>query len=215
MPEILKPSESTEDLGSEGHSNRSSTNPSPTLDILTKHPLQNQWTLWYYKMDRQKSWEDNQKKVTTFSTVEDFWALYNHIEFASKLQPGCDYSLFKEGIKPMWEDPGNKDGGRWLISIEKRVRHTVLDSFWLEIMMCLIGEAFGEYGNTVNGAVVNVRAKGDKISLWLAESVDKQAVTSMGRVVKARLGLDQTLMFEVHKDSMVKSSSAIRSKFTI
>ena len=36
--------------------------------------------------------------------VEDFWALYNHIELASRLQAGCDYSLFKEGVKPMWED---------------------------------------------------------------------------------------------------------------
>ena len=36
--------------------------------------------------------------------VEDFWALYNHIELASRLAAGCDYSLFKEGIKPMWED---------------------------------------------------------------------------------------------------------------
>ena len=59
---------------------------------------------------------------------------------------GCDYSLFKQGIKPMWEDPQNKDGGRWLISIDKRLRSMYLDQLWLEIMMCLIGEAFGEYG---------------------------------------------------------------------
>ena len=39
-----------------------------------------------------------------FVQVEDFWALYNHIELASRLAAGCDYSLFKEGVKPMWED---------------------------------------------------------------------------------------------------------------
>lgn len=67
MPEILNKSDSTEDLGSEGHSNRASTNPSPTLDnVLTKHPLQNQWTLWYYKIDRTKDWEDNQRMVSSF-----------------------------------------------------------------------------------------------------------------------------------------------------
>ena len=69
----------------------------------------------------------------------------------------------------------------------------------------------------MNGAVVNVRAKGDKISLWLAESMDKQAILSMGRVVKQRLNLDQRqqINFEVHKDNMIKNSSAIKSKFTI
>ena len=64
MPEILKQSESNEDLGSEGNSPRSSANPSPTMDLITKHPLQNQWTLWYYKCDRSKNWEDNQRIVS-------------------------------------------------------------------------------------------------------------------------------------------------------
>ena len=43
--------------------------------------------------------------------VEDFWALYNHIELASRLAAGCDYSLFKEGVKPMWEDERFADRG--------------------------------------------------------------------------------------------------------
>ena len=43
--------------------------------------------------------------------VEDFWALYNHIELASRLAAGCDYSLFKEGVKPMWEDERFADQG--------------------------------------------------------------------------------------------------------
>ena len=47
----------------------------------------------------------------------------------------------------MWEDQKNYEGGRWLITIDKRLRSSCLDSFWLEIMMCLIGEAFGEFGN--------------------------------------------------------------------
>ena len=84
MPEILNKSHSTEDLGSEGHSNRASTNPSPTLDnVLTKHPLQNQWTLWYYKLDRNKNWEDNQKMVNYFSQFSNLSnvseASYNYI----------------------------------------------------------------------------------------------------------------------------------------
>ena len=98
-------------------------------------------------------------QVITFSTVEDFWALYNHIEGAAKLNTGCDYSLFKEGIKPMWEDQHNEQGGKWLLQLAKHQRITNLDGIWLEIMMCLIGEAFGEHGSIVNGAVVNIRGK--------------------------------------------------------
>ena len=32
----------------------------------------------------------------------------------------------------MWEDERNKKGGRWLINLDKRQRHSDLDKFWLE-----------------------------------------------------------------------------------
>ena len=65
-------------------------------DRYIKHPLQNAWTLWFFKNDKSRTWEENQRPIITVTTVEDFWSLYNHIEEASKLQIGCDYSLFKK-----------------------------------------------------------------------------------------------------------------------
>ena len=43
-------------------------------DMLIKHPLQNQWTLWFFKPDRAKGWEENQREVIHFDTIEDFWS---------------------------------------------------------------------------------------------------------------------------------------------
>ncbi|KAH1013573.1 hypothetical protein HUJ04_002551 [Dendroctonus ponderosae] len=80
------------------------------MDYSVKHPLQNVWTLWYYENDRNQSWEKNQREISSFDTVEDFWSLYNHIKPASELKQGTDYSLFKKGIMPMWEDNANKKG---------------------------------------------------------------------------------------------------------
>ncbi|XP_031664908.1 eukaryotic translation initiation factor 4E-1B isoform X2 [Oncorhynchus kisutch] len=97
-----------------------------------KHPLQNRWALWFYKNDKSKMWQDNLRLITKFDTVEDFWALYNNIQLVSKLSSGCDYSVFKDGIEPMWEDRRNKCGGRWLITLSKQQRHTELDRFWKE-----------------------------------------------------------------------------------
>jgi translation initiation factor 4E len=53
---------------------------------------------------------------------------------ASELRQGCDYSLFKKGIRPMWEDDANKRGGRWLINLTKNQRGNELDKYWLEIV---------------------------------------------------------------------------------
>ncbi|KAM5217360.1 eukaryotic translation initiation factor 4E type 1B isoform 3-T5 [Hipposideros larvatus] len=99
---------------------------------LELHRLQSRWALWFFKNDRSRAWQDNLHLVTKFDTVEDFWAVYNHTQLPSKLSPGCDYSLFKDGIEPMWEDPRNKRGGRWLVSLSKQQRHMELDHLWLE-----------------------------------------------------------------------------------
>ena len=186
-------------------------------EMLVKHPLQNPWTLWFFKNDRSRSWEENQRPIITFTTVEDFWALYNHIELASKLQSGCDYSLFKEGIKPMWEDDRNRRGGRWLINLDKKQRLPNLDNFWLEVMLCLIGEAFDEHSQYVNGAVVSVRNKGDKIGMWLGDSSQADSIITVGKKVKDRLGIDLkvTLGFEAHQDTMKKSGSTAKNRFTV
>jgi hypothetical protein len=70
-------------------------------ESVTKHPLRNSWTLWYFINDKSVPWEHNQLMVMTVSTVEDFWALYHHVLAPSEIRVGCDYSFFKEGIKPM------------------------------------------------------------------------------------------------------------------
>ena len=84
--------------------------------------FQNSWTLWFFKNDaRNKNWEDNQKPITTFHTVEDFWALYNHIELASKLMSGLDYSLFKVGSQR--RDIWTFDNNTFNIEIDNRSRN--------------------------------------------------------------------------------------------
>lgn len=71
--------------------------------------------------------------------------------------------MFKEGIKPMWEDENNVKGGRWLVVVDKQKRTQLLDHYWLELLMAIIGEQFEEHGEHICGAVVNVRQKGDKV----------------------------------------------------
>ena len=116
---------------------------------IIKHPLQNAWTLWFFKNDKSRSWEENQRPIITVTTVEDFWSLYNHIEVASRLPAGCDYSLFKEGIFPDWEDARNAPGGRWMINVDKRQRSQCLDTYWLEILFFLIGEHADQHAHQV------------------------------------------------------------------
>jgi translation initiation factor 4E len=170
----------------------------------TKHQLQNKWKFWYFENNKDKSWEDNLRVVSEFYTVEDFWSIYNHIKNASELRPGCSYFVFKDGIKPMWEDPVNRPGGRWLVSFDRRQRQQ-LDNLWLEVvsdsmnkgkwlllefkiiryfvclqLLCLIGEAFDDDGDDICGVVVDVRGKMDKISIWTSDCKNKDRIVNIG-----------------------------------
>ncbi|KAM3717072.1 Eukaryotic translation initiation factor [Dirofilaria immitis] len=195
-----------------------SQNPSGKApESLTRHPLQCRWALWYLKADRNKDWEDCLKQVAVFDTVEDFWALYNHIQTASGLNWGSDYYLFKEGIKPMWEDENNVKGGRWLVVVDKQKRTQLLDHYWLELLMAIIGEQFEEHGEHICGAVVNVRQKGDKVSLWTRDSLKDDVNLRIGQILKAKLEIpdSEPIRYEVHKDSSVRTGSMVKPRIVI
>lgn len=189
---------------------------SEELQPYPKHPLENAWTLWYFKQDKSvRNWEDNQKKVHSVSYAEDFWSLYNHIESASDIPSGCDYSLFKEDIKPMWEDKKNEKGGKWVVKVEKHHRANCLENMWLEVLLCLIGDMFPAQGRLVNGAVVNVRPKVDRISLWLSEVNAEKEIIDIGKHLKDILDFDGRIEFEVHAETATKKSSFVRSKYDV
>lgn len=177
-------------------------------ELSTKHPLQSQWQLWYFRPEKGKAWEDNLLDVTHFDTVEDFWALYNHIELASNLNSGSDYSIFKYGIRPMWEDVRNKSGGRWLFTFNKKsISPRIIDESWLEVLLCLIGEAFGEDSDQVCGAVINIRPKMDKISVWTNDCKNSPSIVNIGRTLKQRTGYSGQISYEAHSDTIVKTGS--------
>ena len=56
--------------------------------------------------------------------------VYNHITKATEITAGSNYHLFKEGIKPEWEDPVNDLGGKWVVTSPKN-KHSELNDLWL------------------------------------------------------------------------------------
>ncbi|CAG7734527.1 unnamed protein product [Allacma fusca] len=181
-----------------------------------KHHLHKMWKFWYFENNKERNWEDNLRVVSPFDTVEDFWSIYNHIKSASEIRNGCSYFVFKDGLKPMWEDEGNRRGGRWLINFDRKQRQQ-LDEKWLEVLLCLIGEAFDEDGDDICGAVVDIRGKVDKISVWTADCRNKERILNIGRKIKERLNLEYqaSMTYESHSDTQTKTSSSAKHIFVL
>jgi len=189
-----------------------------------KHPLKQSWTFWYFDMNGgAANWDENLKKVVDVGTIEDFWAVYHHMQNVSTLESGCDYALFKTGIRPMWEDMANKDGGRWLLTLDRFQRTQWLDQIWLEIMLYLIGgdHKDSSTGECINGAVVNVRNKADKIALWLPIADKNQGhgpqILEVGHELKNRMGIPKhfPIHFETHSAVSSRRGSTAKSEYIL
>lgn len=46
----------------------------PAMKASVKHPLHNTWTMWYFKQEKGKDWSESQRRISSFGTIEDFWA---------------------------------------------------------------------------------------------------------------------------------------------
>ncbi|KAJ1553645.1 translation initiation factor eIF4E [Nowakowskiella sp. JEL0078] len=188
-----------------------------------KHPLQNKWTIWFDNPGRKNTnnWASSLKKIYTFDSVniyiytifgkvEDFWGTYNNIKPVSQLPSGSSYYLFKFGIQPMWEDPVNAKGGKWVFQNPCILRESHLDSYWLEAVMSRINNqnslaCIGEYFTSVNeicGIVVSLRKIGDRVALWTRNSQSESITKMIGVQLKSFLGIidDAYIGYKLHTE---------------
>ncbi|XP_017073947.1 eukaryotic translation initiation factor 4E1 isoform X2 [Drosophila eugracilis] len=182
-------------------------------DLALKHPLEHTWTLWHWENDRSKSWTEMLSDVTSFNTVEDFFSVYYFVKPPSDLKIYNDYMVFKENIQPMWEDDNNKEGGRWIMLLDKASKDFI-DQVWHDLLLCMIGECF-QYSDEICGVVINMRNKANKLSLWTKDSRNVQAILSIGRQIKQLLELlqlgDMEIQYQVHRDAMVQYGPNVHS----
>ena len=85
-----------------------------------------------------------------------------------------EYHLFKDGIFPVWEDPQNCQGGKWMI----KVRKGIASRYWEDIVLAIVGEQF-DVGSEICGAVISVRTNEDYISIWNKTADNTEAVNKI------------------------------------
>eukprot|EP00232_Nephroselmis_pyriformis_P028732 CAMPEP_0182854032 /NCGR_PEP_ID=MMETSP0034_2-20130328/1018_1 /TAXON_ID=156128 /ORGANISM="Nephroselmis pyriformis, Strain CCMP717" /LENGTH=207 /DNA_ID=CAMNT_0024984825 /DNA_START=65 /DNA_END=688 /DNA_ORIENTATION=- len=178
----------------------------PEPDFSKKHPLEHAWTLWFDNPNgrsKQSTWGQTLRTVYTFSTVEDFWCLYNNIVPPSRLPHGADFHLFKEGIEPKWEDAKCAQGGKWNVPVPKSNNKVMLDQMWLHTLLGMIGEQYEE-GDEICGAVCSVRTKQDRIGLWTKTASNEAVQVTVGKDLKTLLDLSDStrIGFLAHSDAM-------------
>lgn len=162
--------------------NESTTTPPPTTresnkenltnilllnNITSNNPLEYAYSFWFSKRPGKGSsnalanassstsninYDANLRLVGTFNTVEKFWSYYSHMTRPHDLVGHADIHLFKDGIRPLWEDDANKNGGKWIVRLKKGLANRC----WENLILAILGEQF-MVGEEICGAVVSVR----------------------------------------------------------
>ena len=152
--------QATEKPETEASSDSSSGQPGSATE---QHQLRYSWNLYYRPpANKFSDYEKSITKIAAIATVESFWTIYSHLKRPSSLPTVSDYHIFKDGVRPVWEDEANKRGGKWIVRLKKGVA----DRYWEDLLLAVVGDQFMEAADEVCGAVLSVRSGEDVLSVW-------------------------------------------------
>jgi len=171
--------------------------------------LQYKYTFWISRRAPGKNtslqnYDQNLKHIGTVASVEQFWAYYTNMVHPCDLAGHSDFHLFKQGIRPMWEDDANKVGGKWIVRLKKGLASRC----WENLILAMLGEQY-MVGDEICGAVISVRYQEDILSLWNRTSNDTVTTSRIRDTLKRVLNLPpNTIMeYKCHTDSLKDNSS--------
>lgn len=140
-------------------------------DLALEDPVQleNTWSFWHDKYigpsQSVEEYEASLHKLCTFTTIQDFWKNFNNLPAVEKLKVKSSFHMMKAGIRPVWEDPENANGGFWAM----RVRREDTEHAWKELVLAAIGEQFGPVlsnDDDICGVTVSLRQYDNVIEVW-------------------------------------------------
>jgi len=181
----------------------------PLSDILTEEdadtqvallqpmPLQDTWVLW--EMRAGASYVDSMKEVVSFKTAQEFWSIWNGVPQPSILldskriirAEGSQVTqidaimLFKQGIRPEWEDPLNAKGGHLQVQLKPPLGGAQIDEYWNNVVLGMIGATIAP-SDMITGIrlVDKLKAGMLRIELWFTRYSDTDAVNALKKSIE-------------------------------
>jgi len=156
--------------------------------------LHSTWTLYVdQRPDSGSSLADyaqNLRKIYTFSTIEEFWNVFESIPGTSELPIKCSYHLMRGTRRPIWEDKENKNGGYWTFKCQKNYSADI----WRNLVLAAVGEQFVTSPNNPNadkivGITFGSRFNSDHFQVWNENSKEAHNALVIEKVTSEMLPL--------------------------
>jgi hypothetical protein len=129
------------------------------------HPLSDKWTLWAH-LPHNTDWSiKSYIPISTFTSVEDTIAVTENLP--SILVENCMLFIMREGIKPTWEDPRNRNGGCFSYKVVNKNVYKV----WKDLTYVLVGDTISkqsDFVNSVTGITISPKKNFCIVKIWLS-----------------------------------------------
>ena len=129
------------------------------------HTLTNKWCLWAH-LPHDTVWGINRyKNIYTFHCVEEKNAVVGTLP--DILVKNCMIFLMREGIKPTWEDPQNRNGGCFSYKVSNKHVYNV----WKELSYVLVGGSLSSnpsFVANVTGITISPKKNFCIIKIWMS-----------------------------------------------
>lgn len=67
--------------------------------------MHNSYSVFARKKAVHGSFSTEMKALANFSTINQFWSMYQHLKRPNSFDKETVLNVFVKGIKPIWEDP--------------------------------------------------------------------------------------------------------------
>jgi hypothetical protein len=154
------------------------------------HCLADKWTMWAH-LPHDIDWSiSSYKKIYTIDSVEGAIAITETMP--EVLVKNCMLFLMREGIKPIWEDPKNRQGGCFSYKISNKNVFEV----WKDLSYVLMGHSISEqisFVANVTGITISPKKNFCIIKVWMSSCAnqnpaivtnDVKGLTSQGCLFK-------------------------------
>lgn len=175
---------------------------------------------------------ENVHPIYKITNVQEFWQVFNNAPEPSSFSKFANYSLFKNNMEMSWENETNKEGGRWIISIDSKFsvpgkptlsanapsnlaivklagKRKLIDVLWESVAMLLVGNNY-EDTNQLIGAVVNARQNVHRINIWTNLN-DLTQLKKQGKWIRKTLRLPKIISMEYKKHSDIQGAASTYS----
>ena len=154
------------------------------------HCLADKWTMWAH-LPHDIDWSiSSYKKIYTIDSVEGAIAITETMP--EVLVKNCMLFLMREGIKPIWEDPTNRQGGCFSYKISNKNVFEV----WKDLTYVLVGNSISSQPSfvaNVTGITISPKKNFCIIKVWMSSCAnqnpaigtnDVKGLTSQGCLFK-------------------------------